>query len=247
MYEKVIVTNNIIEVYTYEKLNIKDKKLSSKNLEVHQYKLTDLENYKRSQKRRRETIRRLVCTNFKNDSSKFLTLTFKDDIRDVKKANKEFKKFIQRLNYFIQKKDLNFKLKYVAVVEFQDKNRDGVVHYHIICNLPYIPKKFIEDTWGRGFIKINRIDKVDNLGAYVTKYMNKDIDDDRLMGLKAYNCSKNLDRPVEFKNWKSDESNIIDNLKEMYHLDKIKPVYENSYTGLEIGQVTYKQYNLSRV
>ena len=69
MYEKVIVSNNIIEIYTYEKLNIKDKKLSSKNLEVHEDKLTDLENYKRSQKRRRETIRRLVCTNFKNDSS----------------------------------------------------------------------------------------------------------------------------------------------------------------------------------
>lgn len=247
MYEKVIVTNNIIEIYTYEKLNLKDKKLSSKNIEVHEDKNSDVENYKRSQKRRRETIRRLVCTNFKNDSSKFLTLTFKDDIRDVKKANIEFKKFIQRLNYFCQKKDSNFRLKYIAVIEFQDKNRNGVVHYHVICDLPYIPKKFIETTWGKGFIKVNRIDKVDNLGAYVTKYMNKDIDDERLMGLKAYNCSKNLDRPIELKNWNFNDYDLIDNLKNLYHLDKIKPVYQSEYTGQEIGQVTYKQYNLSRI
>lgn len=246
-FEKIIISNNVIEVYTYEHLFINTDefviKLGKEKKEANEE--DKKENYGRTQKRRREVLRRLICTNFNRKNSKFLTLTFKDEIRDVKAANKEFKKFVQRINYFVKKKDENFKLEYVAVVEFQDLNRGGVVHYHIICNLPYIPKKYIADTWGNGFIKINRIDHVDNLGAYVTKYMNKDIDDTRLMGLKAYNCSKELKRPIEFTNWK--DNNTLEKIKSLYDLDNKKPVYFGEYTGDEIGQVTYKQYNLDRL
>lgn len=60
----------------------------------------------------------------------------------------------------------------------------------MISNLPYIAAKELENIWSNGFIKINAIDKVDNLGAYVIKYMTKDHADERLQGLKAYNCSK---------------------------------------------------------
>ena len=243
-FEKIIISNNIVEYYCYEHLNISNENHVKKE-ENNANEDDKILNYYRTQKRRKETLRRLICTNFNKNDSKFITLTFRDNIRDVKVANKEFKKFIQRLNYFIQKKDLEFKLKYVSVIEFQDKNRNGVVHYHIICNIPYIPKKFIADTWGQGFIKINRIDNVDNLGAYVTKYMNKDIDDDRLMGLKAYNCSKGLKRPIEVKNWCNCKK--VEELKKIFNIDTKKPVYSAKYTGKEVGQVIYKQFNLDRL
>ncbi|WP_222129330.1 hypothetical protein, partial [Kocuria rosea] len=41
--------------------------------------------------------------------------------------------------------------------------------------------------------------QVDNLGAYVTKYMVKDLEkvDERLIGKKAYQRSLNLDKPKQ--------------------------------------------------
>lgn len=47
-------------------------------------------------------IARLVDTNFDNQT-KFLTLTFKENIQDIEYANNEFKKFIKRLNYDLYK------------------------------------------------------------------------------------------------------------------------------------------------
>src|SRR5690625_6245854 len=69
---------------------------------------------------------------------KFMTLTFKQNIKDHKTANDEFKKFIQRLNYRVtgQKRAV---LKYTAVVERQ---RREAIHYHVIFyNLPYTAVK----------------------------------------------------------------------------------------------------------
>lgn len=174
--------------------------------------------------------------------SKFVTLTFNDsmnfDIKDPKECNREFKRFIQRL------KRRYPELKYIAVIEFQDRNDRGAVHYHMICNLPYIPKSELSDLWGNGFVKINRIDKVDNLGAYVVKYMCEDLDDKRLMGLKAYNCSKGLQRPQEYKSWN------CDNQEEYYALktatEKLTPSYSAKYESETAGAMEYIQYNLQR-
>src|SRR5690625_7754800 len=75
---------------------------------------------------------------------KFMTLTFKQNIKDHKTANDEFKKFIQRLNYRVtgQKRAI---LKYTAVVERQ---RREAIHYHVIFyNLTYTPFNEILDVW----------------------------------------------------------------------------------------------------
>lgn len=50
-----------------------------------------------------------------DSSSKFVTLTFAENIKDVKLANKQFHLFIKRL------KRIYPELKYLTVVEFQDK------------------------------------------------------------------------------------------------------------------------------
>jgi hypothetical protein len=162
------------------------------------------------------------------------------DIKDVKQCNQAFKLFILRLRYIYPD------LKYLAVLEFQDKNDRGAVHYHMICNLPYIKKNELSEIWGNGFIKINAIDKVDNVGAYVIKYMNKDIDDDRLQGLKAYNCSKGLQKPLELKSW---DARIPDYelRKQLYELmDEKSPSYATTYESDKAGKIEYRQYNLQR-
>ena len=56
---------------------------------------------KRKQKHYEQTcweIARIVDCNF-NNRTKFVTLTFKENIQDITVTNREFKYFIQRLNY----------------------------------------------------------------------------------------------------------------------------------------------------
>lgn len=53
---------------------------------------------------------------------------------------------------------------------------------------------------GQGFIKINAIDQVDNLGAYVVGgYMSKKLDDPRYDGQKRYFSSRGLHESLEVK------------------------------------------------
>lgn len=235
-YVKIVITNNVIEVVEYEKLNVKGKP-DNKVYKIEKGQGIYLEeNYQKQQKIRRDTIRRLITQNFTQNHSKFITLTFAHNITDVKEANHEYKKFIQRLKVRYPE------LKYVSIIEFQ---KQGRVHYHMICNLPYIKSKELSNIWGNGFIKINSIDKVDNIGAYVVKYMTKENIDDRLQGLKAYNCSKGLERPTEIKTWQDGEE-LTKQIFDKYQLDKIKPVYEQEYTSQEAGIILYKQFNLNR-
>lgn len=234
-YVKIVITNNIIELMEYEKLNVKGRP-TKQALETEKgLGIFKEENYANYQKIRRDTIRRLVTQNF-DKNAKFVTLTFANNITDVILANKEYAKFIRRL------KTIYPNVKYVTVIEFQKKGR---VHYHMISNLPYIAAKELENIWSNGFIKINAIDKVDNLGAYVIKYMTKDHADERLQGLKAYNCSKGLERPTTITTW-TDGEDVTKKIFDKYELDKKRPVYLAQYTSKEAGQVIYKQYNLSR-
>jgi hypothetical protein len=237
MYQKIYVTQGIIEVYEYEKLNLggcPDRDGDGINSE---------DNYKARMRERRNKIRRLICQNFDSES-KFITLTFRDteefDIRNVKECNQRFKLFIKRMRY--KYKDL----KYVAVIEFQDKNSRGAVHYHMICNLPYVKKQELAKTWGEGFVKINAIDKVDNIGAYVIKYMTAESGDKRLQAENGYLRSQNLENPVELKSWVQEEQ---DNVKELIAmLSKETPSYGGKpYESEHAGKINYSQYNMNRV
>lgn len=234
-YEKIIVTKGVLEVYRYEKLNTKGGGERSGDGEQRE------ENYKNTQRKRRSIIRQLITTNF-DSMSKFVTLTFDNDqehdIKDVRQCNTEFHRFIMRLRKRHQD------LKYVAVIEFQDKNDRGAVHYHMICNLPYIKKSELAEIWGNGFVKINAIDKVDNVGAYVIKYMTTDMDDKRLQGLKAYNCSKGLERPIELKSWQNSDTDVMLEIQEM--LKNKSPSYVRAYESENAGEIQYFQYNMSR-
>ena len=241
MYKKMIKSGGILEIYEYEKLNVKGSEIDYENRakkgEGEQER--SLENYRQTSKKRGETVRRLINANFDCDNSKFLTLTFaendKFDITDVKSCNKEYDKFIKRL------KRRYSDVKYVSVIEFQKR---GAVHYHMICNLPFVKKKELSEIWGLGFVKINKIDHVDNVGAYVSKYMSKEAADERLRGLKGYNYSKGLERSIELKTW-IDGEKVVDEVCKLY-IENKKPVYVAKYTGDEIGQVGYAQYNLNR-
>lgn len=191
----------------------------------------------------RETRRRildLATTNF-SAGDKFVTLTFADgwcDVTDVQACNRLFHKFSKRMRKVFPD------FKYIAVLEFQDTNGRGAVHYHMLCNVHYMNKHRWEQIWKYGFVKVNRINHVDNVGAYIVKYMVKDIGDPRLSGQKAYLCSKGLDRPTILHDGAAEATMGI------YGLNRaILPVYEGTYDMPEEtggGRVLWQQYNLNR-
>lgn len=233
--KKIVWSGNIVEVYEYENSIVKGETNNGSGRSVE----ADEENKERHRKntlaRARRDVRRLINANVGKwgEKPKFLTLTFAENVQDIKQANYEFKKFRQRLEY-----GLNIKLKYVVVIEFQKR---GAIHYHVVFfNLPYIPNAKLAEIWRNGFIKINSIEHVDNVGAYVTKYMTKDNDDDRLKGKKSYFTSRGLNKPLEKYLNDEDEKEIAKVKEKLSH----KKVYENRFDNEYVGNILYTQYNL---
>jgi hypothetical protein len=185
----------------------------------------------------RNRVRRLTLANF-NENSKFFTATFAENITDMEFANYEFMKFIQRLKYHYGD------FKYLVVVEFQDR---GAIHYHMISDFGYIKHSELAKIWGNGFVwirdllKSNNGKPVDNVGAYIVKYMNKDVLDERLMGKKAYFTSRNLKRPEIFH----EDLSLQDCLKK-YGLKVDDLVFNNSFMSKENGRVDYLEFNKKR-
>lgn len=235
---KIVVSGDVIEIYDYDDEILEGFENSTSKGKGRSCMADDEQkqiNRDRVFNRAKRDVRRLINTNMAKDS-KFVTLTFAENIQDIKAANYEFKKFRQRLEY-----QLGFKLKYLAVIEFQKR---GAVHYHVLMfNCPYIANKELSDIWSNGHIKINKIDNVDNVGAYVCKYMTK-TDDERLEGEKMYFTSRSLSKPEEIKNSNKMDSQRIENLVGALPLSAL--TYENTFEN-EFHTTHYKQYNLKKV
>jgi len=248
---RIIQSGDIIEIYEYSEGYLKGYKLTENEINKRtrsESNLDDTDSRERSLKRAKANLRRLINANVgqygKEFTAKFLTLTFKDNVKDLDKANYEFEKFIKRLNYYcFGTKKAN--LKYTCVVEFQKR---GAIHYHVIIyNMPYLKANDIANVWGNGFIKINKIDDIDNVGAYVSEYLGqaekgqgKNIEDDRLRGQKSYFSSRGLFKPLEITDKK-----IVEQVASALPLENLtySAIYENEH----VGNISYKQYNLKKV
>lgn len=151
---------------------------------------------------RRNVLDYVLC-NYSKDSNvitKFLTLTFADNVTNLTEANYQFNLFIKNYKYYTG----IFDLRYLAVPEFQEKRllKDGLGawHYHVpIFNSPYIDNDKIGQIWGNGFIKINAVFNTPmHCARYLTKYITKS-KDKRLMGRKHFFRSRSLYTPFEFR------------------------------------------------
>lgn len=255
--EKIIVSGNVIEYYAYEnsyflgyQLSDKEKeRLGRSESDNSGLSIEDKENNRiKVLRRARRDLRRIINSNVykykdKNNNiifPKFLTLTYADNVQNIKKSNLIFKNFMKRFNYYLYKNNYfernKSNLKYSAVIEFQKR---GAIHYHIVFyNLPFLSSDIISKIWGQGFVKINKIDNVDNVGAYVCKYMSKDNFDSRLVGQKCYFNSRNLFKPIEIVEKKEIKS-VVDSLSSQKFLN-YHTVFNNDY----LGHIVYKQYNI---
>lgn len=155
----------------------------------------------------------------------FLTFTFAREIASIHVANSKWNDFTVRLTRYLKKyyNQEKFSLKYVCVIEFHKQKSKGV-HYHaIFFNMPFVAvsdhfykknsrvrqsgERTLSEIWGLGGIDVsafdvvsankrNDISDIDNIGAYVSKYMTKmALDDPRYDGSNRYQCSKGLIKP----------------------------------------------------
>lgn len=228
---RAVISGGIIEIYHYDKAIISGYKCENKGRSAGSAspEMQKLNRQKTLEKASRD-VRRLINTNM-SDISKFVTLTFADNVKDLCYANSEFKNFVKRLSYKI-----GVKVSYVAVVEYQKR---GAIHYHcVMFNVPYISNRELAEIWGNGFVKINTITQVDNLGAYVSKYMTKDNDDERLKGKKCYMSSRGLQKPYEIN-----EDKQVKELADS--LPAEKKVYDKKFEN-DYNTVLYSQYNMRK-
>lgn len=182
--------------------------------------------------RARNLVRRVALMNF-SPKDKFLTCTFAENVTDITYANNEFRKFIKRLNRRYGE------ISYITAIQFQKR---GAIHYHTLINLPYVEKQELQEIWGNGIIDIRKLEDVDNVGAYITRYMLRDALDGRLSGKKCYFTSKGLKRPeAEYLN-----SEGYQTLSQGVGLDPSRVVYTNTYESERNGVVKYTEYNIAR-
>lgn len=239
---KIVISGDVIEVYEYGRPILKGYREYKKNSRGRSVKAEgdniDV-NRETVLKRAKRDLRRIINSNVHsyNVFSKFITLTFKLHVTTFEVANYEFKKFRQRLEY-----ELGFKLKYTCVPEFTKKGR---IHFHVLMyNCPYIQNKKLNELWGNGYVRINKIDNVDNVGSYVSEYVGKDLKEgtsssDKMKGKKSYFNSRGLKKPLEIKDNEQVKS-VVNSLP----ADKV--VFENVFNN-DYNSVIYTQYNMKKV
>ena len=178
----VVVTemNHIHEVQYMEKRNTGAtiKKINKSEFvvlstgEIKEFK--NNENRSQNENGLRKTFKRLrylINNNFIGRPNElFVTLTYKENMNDVKRLYDDFRKFIQRLQYNFSDYGV---LEYLDVIEPQGR---GAWHHHVLLKFPdknhvFIENKKLAKIWGHGFVKVNRIHNIDNIGAYLTAYL----------------------------------------------------------------------------
>lgn len=250
---KIIKCGDYYQIYNYK--NIHSKKDSSLEPLDSDF-LFKKDNFNRKQEeqfiqhknieRSKFQMQRLVKTNeqlFKT----FITLTFSENITDIKKAHHDFLIWRKQVKRALQKQKKEF--FYIAVPEFQKR---GAVHYHILTNLdiknstiiiPQKNKKNCYDVkyWTKGFTSVFDVKNIHVIN-YMTKYMTKDIDD-RLFGHRRYYYSRNLKQPEVYY---ADECNIRDNSFILFPQLFGELNYMNIYLDKFGEYIEFKEYKIRK-
>lgn len=229
---KIVNCGNIVEIYKYETpiytgyKNEIEKKYREQTADIKK------ENLQRSIKRSKRRIFELVNTNYVPGRSSFLTVTFKENLTDYDLAFNYWDRFKKKVEYHYK-----LKLEYCGVVEFQER---GAIHFHIcLFNIPFLEQNKLYELWNSivpGGINIQGIkdNDCDNVGAYMTYYMNKDLENgfgkEEYKNKKRYFYSRNLKEPTsDYLNIsRSDDKykyeNLINTLK-----DHVTYEYKSEY------------------
>ncbi len=199
--DRVVISGNKLECLSYSvpiKCDFERKNPIVKNKEKNEEEGKRSDNLARA----RQKVRRIIWANL-TPHTKFLTLTHAETLLDVKIFRRKLTTFFQAM------KRQGYELSYLYVLERQKdrgkrEGNEGTIHAHIVVfNDEYIPYEVINKCWKYGSTDIHLFYElkddngkhIKDVGAYVCKYLTKEAHLE--WGSRSYNCSKNLQRPIE--------------------------------------------------
>lgn len=118
-------------------------------------------------------MRAVINTNVTDVSKvRWCTLTYAENMTDTERLYKDFEKFNKRFQYYCKQQGYS-KPEYIVMMEPQGR---GAWHAHLLyiwqdMKAPYIANDVFAKLWGHGFVRIKKLDNVDNVGAYLTAYL----------------------------------------------------------------------------
>lgn len=188
-----------------------------------------------------------------NNLVKMWTLTYGEEaVTDRKQALNDFKKFMKRLRY-----NLNRKIPYVAVMEVQKEREkkygEPVLHFHIAMEDFYIKKAYFQEIWKHGNVRYStfkdgrKIPKNKTaVATYMSKYLKKDMKDTpELEGQKMYLTSKGLKKPPKGHGIADKKiKEVINNTCRKY---EIKDRAELTYYELETDKIPNDEIDLKKL
>lgn len=185
-YVRVTKMNHITEIKYVEHVNVLPtvKKLSNESYlvlatgEIKDYSNTSKTRADNSMSMRKtlKKLRYLINNNFIGGRNElFVTLTYAKNMTDHIQLGRDFKNFWLRFTYKFPNAE------YLRISEPQAR---GAWHLHVLIkNVNYVENQELANLWTHGFVKVNSINGVDNIGAYLTAYL-ADIPMDDLDGYK---------------------------------------------------------------
>lgn len=239
---------NFIEIRTFATTKRKGAVLSSKHKRTNVYS-KNVESRKRSNHRAKKNILDIIKNNFYAIESSFITLTFRENIQDIRICNQIFKSFMRKLKRHISKE-----IKYLCIIEFQKR---GAVHYHMLVDIVNFDYKTVIDMWNRsinqnhrirvkgGSVRVEKVSKksTDKITNYITKYITKSLGNPKLLGEKCYFTSRAIKRSKKTTHFIEDlkKKDILTTLDINGHL-QTKNYYTDSYTGTLITYYMIEKY-----
>lgn len=223
-------------------------------------KFNKTENRKDSYNSLRQTfkkLRYLINNNFVGNANElFITLTYKKNMKDSRVLYDDFRKFIKKLRYRFSKVS---PIEYICVVEPQKR---GAWHCHTLLKFTglkeaYIASDLLSDLWGHGFVYVESLKDVDNIGAYLSAYLTDlPIDSDGSSDNKKFEKGARLALYPPGMNLYRSSRGIVAPERKVVKMSDIKKYVGHghltyvSYTPIEIGDfessVCKFYYNLKR-
>lgn len=186
--EKIVISGKVVEYYRY----LKPLSVEPREHDIEKNKEKSEGKRDRNLYRARADLRRAIWCN-QTKFTKFVTLTYKDTELDQDNVIYDFKQFIKKI------RRRGYNIPYVYVTEHQKKRgikegNAGSLHIHVLLFTDeFIRADIINACWGLGNTDIHSLKDVNNLGAYVCKYLTKE--EFNLYHKHSYHLSRGLKKP----------------------------------------------------
>lgn len=247
MYNKLIISGDMIESFKYEKLPFAVQYPNEMSRLRKNRKPTENEQRTR---RRDNAVRakvafgRLCATNFSStEVAVFATLTFAQE-KSIGDGYSLFAIFTKRLRRYY-----GSHVRYIAVPEFGTKKTKRLHFHALFWGLPLEQVKRERETrdfancWQYGFVELVVTDNDPKVGFYLAKYLSKAYQNEKLFRHKSYITSRNIKRPEVIVNFVSLYEQYIYNLESVDN----RLVKSLSYETMHLGRCDYKLYNKKKI